>query len=133
MNIFAWCLASGASGILLRQQIPNLNTLWAVAATIGVVFTFALVRPLMQLILNFASKPSEGLEGQVSKEAEALCNFDDQGRGLIKIVLDGEVKQLLATLDPIEKKNGLEVVKGERVYISSIDPENGTCVVIGEI
>ncbi len=131
MNLFAWSLAAGAAGVLLKRQFEG-AALWALVVTAGLLFTFALVRPMMRLILNFASKPSEGLEGQVSKQAEAISAFDAQGRGLIKIVLDGEVKQLLATLDPLEKKNGLAVNKGDRVYISSIDPDKGTCVVIGE-
>lgn len=121
----------GATGILLRDHISG-PLLWGAAIAGGIMFTFLLVRPMMRLILNFASKPSQGLAGQLAHPAEAVSNFDNHGRGLIRLTVDGEVKQLLATLDPFEMERGVSIVKGELVMIAEIDTERGTCVVIRE-
>lgn len=131
MNLFSMALAMGATGVLLKDKLTG-PILWLAAIAGGLLFTFLLIRPMMNLILNFATKPSQGLASQLAHAAEAISNFDANGQGLIRVTVDGEVKQLLATLDPLERERGVTISKGEEVMIAEINADRGTCVVIRE-
>lgn len=131
VNLFSMALAMGATGIFLKDRLTG-PLIWTAAFFGGILFTFLLIRPIMRLVLSFASKPSEGLQGQLAQPAEAISNFDESGRGLIRVNVDGEIKQLLATLDPLELERGVTVRKGEQVVVAQINEAKGTCVVIRE-
>ncbi|MFX7902687.1 hypothetical protein ABTK34_19675, partial [Acinetobacter baumannii] len=73
------------------------------AAGIGsVVFTVAFVRPVMGFFMRFASEPAKGLEGSTGQTAVAESIFDERGRGVVTVTIDGELTRLLARLPESE-------------------------------
>ncbi len=131
LDLFSLALGAGATGLLLTKVVPAQQLIWF-AALGAVVFDFAIVKPLLSLMLRFVSKPSEGLEGQVASLGEAVTSFDHQGRGLVKLTLDGQLIQLLANLDASEKERGVSVTKGDRVMVIEVDPATNICKVSRE-
>lgn len=132
LDLFSFALGAGAVGILARGLLQG-NGLAAAAVVGALVFNFGLVKPLMGALLRFASRPSEGLEGAVAQEAEAITRFDDAGRGLVRLILDGQAVQLLATLDSSELASGIQVAKGDPVIVTEVDPTRNTCRVTREL
>lgn len=132
MDLFAFSLGAGATGILLSPIVKE--PLLAVAAAVGaLVLNYAVVKPLMGLFLRFVSRPSEGLEGMLAHEAEAVSAFDGQGRGLVKLILDDEIVQILGTLESAELASGVHVSRGDRLTIIEIDPKRNICRVSREM
>jgi hypothetical protein len=132
VNIFSLALGFGATGMILGNVVgmPGL----AICAVIGAfVFNFALVRPLMGYLAGFASKPSEGIEGMVYQEAEAITGFDKEGRGIVRLTLDGQHVQLLATLDLLEVEKGIHVSKGQKLIVTEVDSAKNSCRVTREL
>jgi hypothetical protein len=74
----------------------------------------------------------EGLSGAVAKVAEAATPFDSSGRGVVKLILDGRIVQLLATLDASEMSHGVTVSRGDQVVVIDVDPTRNTCRVTRE-
>ena len=69
------------------------------AALVGaVVFERAIVSPLWNLTMRFASTPASTLESAVTDEATAVTSFDQNGQGIVSLEVDGQVVQILATL-----------------------------------
>ena len=125
-------LGAGATGKIAQAYATGpVLVLFAILG--GLVFDLAVVRPLMNLIIRFGSQPSQGLEGTVASTAEAVSGFDQQGRGLVKLTLDGQIVQLLGNLDPHEVSDGKTVHKGERLLVLEVDPTKGTCTVSREL
>lgn len=131
MNIFATCLAMGGIGVLLQSRFAFWLT-FVLAAAGGIAFTVLIVRPLFRLLLGFSSKPSQGLEGTIATMAEAASSFDANGRGLVKVVLDGEIVQLLGQLAANEVQTGRTVRKGDQIVITDVDAKRGVCTVSNE-
>jgi hypothetical protein len=104
-----------------------------VAVLSGLFFNLGIVKPLMRGLLNFATRPSEGLEGQVAHPAEAMSAFDAQGRGIVRLTLDGEIIQLLARLDPAEIERGVRVRRGDEVLVTEVDASKNACKVTREL
>lgn len=96
----------------------------------ALVLNHALIKPLIGFLLGFASKPSEGLEGTVAHEAEAITGFDARGQGLVSLVVDGESVQVLARLQPGESGS---VRKGDRVVVLDVDPVKNQLTVTREL
>lgn len=92
-----------------------------------------MVKPLMGFLLGFASNPSEGAEALVSRPAEAITKFDEQGRGLVRLTLDGQHVQLLATLESDETTKGVTVSKGDELIVLEVDPHRNVCRVTREL
>jgi hypothetical protein len=132
MDVFSLALGAGATGMLVRAVLSPALTVWAALAG-ALVLDIAVMRPLLNLFMNFASKESEGLEGQIAHPAEALCRFDAQGKGLVRVTLDGQISQLLAELDPDELSAGVEVHKGDEVLVIEVDSKAGKCRVSREM
>jgi membrane protein implicated in regulation of membrane protease activity len=125
LTLFCVALGAGATGLLLKAVLPPL--LLALAAALGGVGFYALaVRPLMRLVLGFASPPAKNLGGVVAREVEVLGRFDEAGRGMVKAEVDGQVVRLLAYLDPDMRKDGLTVIPGERLVVTEVDPRKNT-------
>ncbi len=82
----------------------------AVAGGLG--FNYLLNSVITNLLMKYASNPSEGLEGMVAKLGKATSNFDQAGYGVIELVLDQQTVQVLARLDPSEVSEGVKVRKG---------------------
>lgn len=128
LNLFSMALGAGATGILTRTFLSGpVLTIAAIAGAL--VFDLAIVRPIMSLMIRFGSRPSEGLEGKVATIAEACTSFDQQGRGLVRLTLDGQIVQLLGKLDPHEV---VTVHKGDKLLVMEVDASKGTCKVTRE-
>ena len=104
---FSVLVGFGAAGLVLRPFLPE-PALLAAALGAGLVFEWGLVAPLWRFLFRFASEPAETLESVVSDEARAVTSFDANGNGLVAVELDGQVVQLLATLNASERGDGAE-------------------------
>ncbi len=126
IDLFSYALGFGATGLLVQNTLQG-RTLIAVAVVAGILFNLVLIHPAMNLAMKFVSKESKGLEGAVSTEAEACGQFDAQGRGIIQLKLDGQIIQLLATLDQDELHRGVSVSRGDKVVILEVDGAKNRC------
>ncbi|RYG24576.1 hypothetical protein EON82_10190 [bacterium] len=131
-DIFAYCTGAGAAGELLRAHLSPQMTI--AAAVIGaIVFNFGLAKPVLNTLLRFESRQSDGLEGSVAQEVEAITKFDANGRGLVRLCLDGQIVQVLAVLDPEETRRGVTVAKGDPLLVIDVDAARNTCRVTREL
>jgi hypothetical protein len=69
------------------------------------------------------------LESMVMEEAQAMMDFDDQGQGLIKLELDGQVVQLLGTLAPGDMSAARRIRRGDLLRIEDFDAARNRCTV----
>jgi hypothetical protein len=133
IDIMAMAMGAGALGIVGRKVFHD-ETIAALMAIAGAVFIDLLVvRPIFNMLLRFASQPSSGLEGMISQTAEAATTFDAQGRGLIRIMLDGQTSQVLANLEQGELEAGVRVKKGDELVVLEVDAARNICRVSREI
>ncbi len=125
LTIFSVCVGVGATGLLLRPQ-HWAGALTALAAILGGLLFYGLViRPLWGLVFRFASTPGTALEGTVAGECEALGRFDAQGRGMVKLTIDGQRVRVLAFLESDDR--GQPVTPGEQLTVISVDAHANTC------
>ena len=125
LTLFSVSLGAGAAGMLLASRYdPRLTALLALAA--GVLLLTVVIRPLMGLILRFASTPALTLAGSVATEAEAQNRFEG-GRGIVTATVDGQLVRLLAFLEPDDAARGVVVAARDRVVITYIDEAKNTC------
>lgn len=125
LTIFSVCVGIGATGLLLRPQ-HWAGTLTALAAVMGGFLFYGLViRPIWGLVFQFASKPGAALEGAVAGECEALGRFDTQGRGMVKLNIDGQRVRVLAFLEQSDRAQA--VAPGEPLTVISVDTRANTC------
>ena len=127
LMIFSVCLGVGGVGLLLRAFIADPIVTGVLALAGGLMFYRWGVRPLMTLLLGFASRPAQNLTGVIATEAEAMSRFDTQGRGMARVVVDGEVKRLLAYLDKEDVQKGVAVSTGDRLLVMDVDAQKNTC------
>jgi hypothetical protein len=132
LDLFSFCVGAGLSGALFQKVVLG-SSIWIIAALGGLVFDFLVVRQIFALAFKFASKPSLGLEALVASPAEAITRFDDKGMGMVRVVMEGQVVQLLATLSPSESASGVTVHKGDQVILLEVDPKRNTCFVTREL
>jgi len=95
----------------------------------GLLFEWGLVAPLWRFLFRFASEPALTLESVVSDEARAVTSFDANGNGLVAVELDGQVVQLLATLNASERATARRVRAGDRLRIEAVDDTRNRCTV----
>jgi hypothetical protein len=126
IDIFALALGGGATGIVARNSVDPAILPW-VAAAGAVILNYGIVRPMFMLAMKFVGVPSEGLSGAIARTGEAMTKFDQQGRGLVHLVLDGEEKQVLANLDQSDRDLGVQVLKGDQLLILDVDEVRNTC------
>ncbi len=132
LDLFTLALGAGAVGMAFRGMLGSVPL--AIAAFFGaLVFDFLLVKPLIKLIFKFSSTPSEGIEGKLASDAEATCSFDESGKGVVKLILDGQIVQLLGQLEQPEIEAGIRVHKGDVLTITQVDSTKGTCRVTREL
>ena len=126
--VFSVLVGFGAAGMLLRPVLPEPGLL---AASLGAGFAFewGLVAPLWRFLFRFASEPAETLETIVSDEARAVTSFDTNGNGLVAVELNGQVVQLLATLNAAERAAARKVRAGDRLRIEAVDDTRNRCTV----
>ena len=65
----------------------------------------------------------------MSDEARAVTSFDANGNGLVAVELDGQVVQLLATLNTTERAAARKVRAGDRLRIEAVDDTRNRCTV----
>lgn len=131
MDIFSLAMGAGGVGIAFAKLIPDPVKL-GIAATIGaLVFTYGVVKPLSGFVMQWASNPSEGLEGLVSKSVTADANFDPHGKGVVVANIDGQLVRCLARLVPNEV--GQSVCKNTILHVVEIDPKSSACIVTAEL
>jgi hypothetical protein len=118
----------GAAGLLLRPFLAE-PALLVVALGAGLAFEWALVAPLWRFLFRFASSPAATLESVVTDEARAVTSFDANGHGLVAVELDGQVVQLLATLNAAERATARKVRAGDRLRIEAVDDTRNRCTV----
>lgn len=132
ISLFSMSMGAGITGLMLTGHLaPLLIAFCAVGGAFG--FQLLLVKPIMDAVLKFASRPSAGLEGMVAQPVEALTAFDRSGKGLVRLTLDGQIVQLLATLEMGELSNGVKVSRGDRLLVTGIDAARNSCKVTKEL
>jgi len=129
--IFSVCFGAGAAGLLVKHLHLPVYEVAEAAAISGIGLYAAIVRPLWQFLFRFASAPSEGLEGAIGSEAQALSGFDSSGRGLVKLTIDGQIaSNVLAYLDDSDRNIAQDIHPGDFLTVTSVDPHNNTCRVV---
>jgi hypothetical protein len=126
--LFSFLIGFGMTGELLRGFLGG-PMLFVAGLAGGVAFERLIVAPLWNLAMRFASKPALTLESVIADEATAVSNFDANGQGLIAVELDGQMIQILGTLQQSDRAMGVRVRAGERVRIEDVDPAKNCCTV----
>jgi len=127
--LFSLALGFGAAGELVRPFLPD-GILRAAAALLGaVLFERFIVTPLWNFTMRFASQPALTLESAVADEATAVTAFDSNGQGIVSVEVDGQIVQVLATLQPADRSLGVRVRAGQRVRIEDVNAAASRCTV----
>lgn len=129
--LFSLLLGFGTSGVLLRSVLPE-PILAAIAVLGAVVFERAIVGPLWSATLRFASEPAATLESSVTDTATAVTTFDANGQGIVALEVDGQLVQVLGTLQHSDRELGVSVRAGERLRIEAVDAARNRCTVSRE-
>jgi hypothetical protein len=125
--LFSVLVGFGAGGLVAE---PLGGTLQLIAAIVGaVVFEAVLVGPLWRFLFRFESRPALTLESAIEDDAQAVTGFDANGCGLVALEVDGQIVQLLATLNADERARGVRVRAGDVVRVANVDPARGRCIV----
>ncbi len=126
--LFGVLVGIGAAGMLLRPHVaPVLTALLAVTA--GVLFEVGVLNPVWGLLFRFASEPARTLVDAWMEVGTATTAFDAAGDGLVRIELNGEVRQILGRLRAEDRQAGVRVHMGDRVRVEEVDPTRNECVV----
>ena len=125
--LFALLVGFGAGGLLASP----LGEPWRVGAAVlaAAVFEGLLVGPLWRMLFRFESSPAATLESTIEDDARAVMGFDANGQGLVALDVDGQIVQLLATLNAEDRARGARVRSGDLVRVSSIDAARHRCTV----
>lgn len=126
--LFSVALGLGTAGLLLRAILPE-PILIATALALGVMFERFIVTPIWNFTFRFASNPAATLESAVMEEATAVTSFDKNGQGLIAIQIDGQMVQLLGTLQSGDREMNVRVPAGSRLRIEDVDAARNRCTV----
>jgi hypothetical protein len=127
--LFSLALGFGATGLLIRPFTPDGIGRAALAVLGAVIFERLIVTPLWNFTMRFASKPALTLESAVADEATAVTSFDANGQGIVSIEVDGQIVQILATLQPTDRSLGVRVRAGQRVRIEDVNAAASRCTV----
>jgi hypothetical protein len=126
--VFSAFLGFGTAGELLRPWIGE-PLLFVAALAGGVWFERAIVAPLWDFAMRFASAPARTLETAVADEATAVTAFDANGQGIVSIEVDGQIVQVLATLRASDRDLGGRVRAGQLVRIEDVNATTNQCTV----
>jgi hypothetical protein len=113
----------------MALKSTHLNgALTAFAACAGAVaFNWFVIQPMARLILGFASKPSKGLDGMVSQAVKAISHFDDSGKGLVQVNVDGQIVRVMAVLEEEDKSRSTVIQPGDNLTVTSVDGHKNIC------
>jgi hypothetical protein len=123
---FSILVGVGAAGLLLDPVIGGVLLL-LVALLAGFAFEGMLVRPFWNFLFRFASTPAQTLDSALMDRATAVTGFDAQGQGLVSIILDGQIVQLLGTLRPEDRH--VRVRAGDALIVEDVDGRRNRCTV----
>ena len=126
--LFSFALGLGTSGLLLRN-VQQGAVLLALSILGGILFERFVVTPVWNLTFRFASNPALTLESALMGEAQAVTAFDANGQGLIAIEIDGQVVQLLGTLQSADRQLRVRVPAGARLRVEDVDAARNRCSV----
>ncbi len=126
--LFNFLVGFGATGLISERLVGPVLAL-PIAVVGGVMFEALVVRPIFNSLFRFESQPAQTLESAIMSEARAVTGFDSTGNGLISLELGGEVVQILGTLTPDERKNGVRVRAGDTVRVEDVDAVRNRCTV----
>ena len=126
--LFSLLVGFGTTGLALRGVLAG-PLQFAGALAGGLVFETALVAPVWNFLLRFASAPATTLESCILDEVRAATRFDTSGQGLVVAEVDGQVIQVLATLRPEDRVAGVRIRAGDRLRIEDVDDRRNRCVV----
>jgi len=126
---FSLMLGFGATGMLVPGSVVPEPYRMVLAMGGGFGFEHLLVGPMWNFLFRFASDPARTLESAVCEEAQAVTNFDASGNGLISIDLDGQVVQVLGTLNLQQRGTGTRVRSGDRLFVEAVDAKRNSCTV----
>ncbi len=116
------------TGVPFTAQLPQVFLL-ALAGAGGVAFELWLVQPYWNALLRFQSRPALSLGTSVQSRAVAVTDFDRTGSGLVSLEFEGEVRQLLATLEGWDREKGVRVRRGDPLLIQTVDEARSRCTV----
>lgn len=127
--LFSFLLGFGTAGLVVRPFVGGLILPLAAIAG-GVALERLLVAPIWNFAMRFASTPASTLESAITDEATAVTAFDANGQGIVSLEVDGQVVQILATLQPDARRlAGPRVRAGQRLRIEEVDAERSRCTV----
>lgn len=126
MALFSLCVGAGVTGVLVHTL---LTSFWTAAAAVcgAVAFYGLLFRPIWNFSMRFASAPAKALQGIVASNAEAMGHFDAQGRGMVRVIIDGQVVRLLARLEEDDQFKGVTIAPGDQLIVTSVNGRNNSC------
>lgn len=127
LTLFSVSLGAGATGVLLKGHLKPALLVAVLAALGGILFYRYAIRPVWNLILGFVSRPAEALAGVVAGEAEAVSRFDTQGKGVVRVTIDGQLVRLLAHLEPEDIARGVTVGQGDKLVVTHVDGRANSC------
>jgi hypothetical protein len=123
-TLFTLCLGFGATGMAFSSLAMPLAVGLAI---IGAILLEGLVvKPYWNALLGFASQPAQTLESLEGQTARAVTRFNAQGEGLVQLILDGQERQVLGILEPLQR--GKPVAVGTVLQILEVH-QNGSLVV----
>jgi hypothetical protein len=123
---FSILVGAGAAGLLLEPLLGGLLLMLA-AVVAGFAFEGLLVRPFWNFLFRFASTPAQTLDSALMDRATAVTGFDAAGQGLVSIILDGQIVQLLGTLRPEDRH--MRVRAGDALMVEDVDGKRNRCTV----
>lgn len=126
--LFSVCLGLGTAGLLLHDLLGG-PLLFAASLGIGILFERLIVAPVWNFTFRFASNPAATLEGSIMDEATAVTAFDRNGQGLIAVEVDGQMVQILGTLEATDRAMNVRVPAGSRLRIQDVDAARNRCTV----
>ena len=126
--LFGVLVGVGAAGLLLRGRLPALIVALA-ALLAGVAFEAGVLGPVWSVLFRFASAPAHTLVDTWMDVATATSAFDASGDGLVRLELNGELRQILARLRPEDRQSGVHVHMGDQLRVEEVDPVRNECVV----
>lgn len=126
--LFSFLFGLGLTGELLRTHLAE-GALLGMAVVGAIAFERVVVAPLWNFAMRFASKPAETLDAALTDEAVAVTTFDANGQGIVSVEVDGQIVQILATLQPSDRQLGVRVRAGQRVRIEDVNAAANQCTV----